>query len=136
MALGLKAQDWIVLEERWFCRIGELDLIALDPRGGQQVLAFIEVKTRHQRNWDIDGLLAINQRKQRKMSRVASYYLALHPEYSELPCRFDVALVQVQGESSFSPVLEQASTFPILHFGRDRLKIHRYIPNAFDGIME
>ena len=135
VALGLQAQAWDLLEERWFCSIGELDLIAIDPSSGEKVLAFIEVKTRSQKNWDADGLLAINLRKQRQMSRAASVYLASHPEYENLPCRFDVALVQVEDGTS-PPVIHQNSDFPTLNFGRDRLKLHRYVCNAFEGLVE
>ena len=132
VALGLRSQGWRILEERWFCKTGELDLVALDPAPHGKVLVFIEVKTRSQGNWDSDGVLAVNPRKQRKMSRTASMYLMQHPAYETWACRFDVALVQVcpKGE------LGQCSVFPILTFGRDRLKLPRYIRNAFDASLD
>src|SRR5690625_7247556 len=40
----LSAAGWTVLERNWRCRYGELDIVALDPRG--RALVFVEVKTR------------------------------------------------------------------------------------------
>lgn len=86
-----------VLHQRWHCRFGEIDLIAKGQSGKgslrSEVLAFIEVKTRSQGNWDADGLLAITKAKQRKLRMTARYFLVRHPALSEMPCRFDIALV-------------------------------------------
>lgn len=119
----IQAQGGKVLERRWHCRRGELDIVALmqgptriaspqsshDPAasplanrgkdsssaiGTQPILAFIEVKTRSRGNWDAGGLLAITQAKQQKIWHSAQVYLAQHPTYAALACRFDVALVR------------------------------------------
>ena len=86
-----------ILHRQWHSRFGEIDLIARG-RSGQgklrsEMLAFIEVKTRSQGNWDADGLLALTRSKQKKIRTTARYFLVRHPYLSELPCRFDVALV-------------------------------------------
>ena len=86
-----------VLHRQWHSRFGEIDLIAKGHSGEGKLrcetLAFIEVKVRSQGNWDADGLLAITRSKQRKLRLTARYFLVRHPQLSEIPCRFDVALV-------------------------------------------
>lgn len=86
-----------VLHQRWHSRFGEIDLIAKGQSGEgalkTEVLAFIEVKTRSQGNWDADGLLAVTRSKRKKLRTTARYFLVRHPYLSEIPCRFDIALV-------------------------------------------
>ena len=88
------------MHHRWHSRFGEIDLIARGKSGygalRSDVLAFIEVKTRSQGNWDADGLLAVTRAKQKKLRTTARYFLVRHPHLSELPCRFDIALVSCQ----------------------------------------
>jgi putative endonuclease len=86
-----------VIHRQWHSRFGEIDLIAKGQSGQGalrcEMLAFIEVKTRSQGNWDADGLLAVTRSKQKKLRITARYFLVRHPHLSELPCRFDIALV-------------------------------------------
>ena len=46
----LRAQGWSVVAERWHCRLGELDIVAVEPASQSQEkkLAFIEVKARRE----------------------------------------------------------------------------------------
>lgn len=86
----LEAKGWRILATQWRCRWGELDIVARqDP-----VLAFVEVKTRQGQGWDQAGRLAVDGRKQQKLIRTATTFLAHFPDCAELECRFDVALVQ------------------------------------------
>ncbi len=101
----LHRQNCQVLHRQWHSRFGEIDLIAKGQSGrGKlrcEMLAFIEVKTRSQGNWDANGLLALTHSKQRKIRTTARYFLVRHPHLSNLPCRFDVALVSCHtGEPS------------------------------------
>ena len=72
-----------VLHQRWHSRFGEIDLIAkgLSGEGAlrREMLAFIEVKTRSQGNWDADGLLAVTRTKQKKIRTTARILFGAAP---------------------------------------------------------
>ena len=80
----LIAQNYQILERNYRIRSGEIDIIARDGT----VLVFIEVKYRKN---DESGnpLEAVDIRKQRKIKKVARYYL-YQKKYGDVPCRFDV----------------------------------------------
>lgn len=103
VSLWLQAQGWQILHQRWRCRGGELDLIAIQS----QQLVFVEVKTRRGFNWDADGLLAMTPKKQQRLWRAAEVFLGKFPQYAEWPCRFDLALVGYQGAIAIPPTPEQ-----------------------------
>ena len=68
--------------------LGELDLVAEDG----QTLVFIEVKAR--RSGEFGGAIhAVHGRKQQKLARLASQFLAQR-HWMERSCRFDVLLLQ------------------------------------------
>jgi putative endonuclease len=144
VAQWLIEQGWTILEKRWTCRMGELDLVAYHPpRCSADTarvapkksanLAFVEVKARSSGNWDADGMLAINAQKQTKLWRSAQLYLAQYPAYAELPCSFDVALVHCrrsrQNDAALSNSVELGKGRAI---GGYFLTLTQYIPAAFD----
>jgi putative endonuclease len=119
----LQQQGWQILARQWHCRWGELDLVALHP---DPCLAFVEVKTRRPSNWDNSGRLAVTVQKQQKLWRTAEIFLAQHPQYSNFPCRFDVALVTRGQRFEQSPLLIRDIV------NRDyRLALVDYIEHAF-----
>lgn len=76
---------WVILEAPFRCRIGELDIIALD----QQDLVFVEVKSRMTLEFG-DPIMAVNRTKQKKIIRMARFFLASRPSMDFRYCRFDV----------------------------------------------
>jgi putative endonuclease len=161
VAKWLMGQGWEILQHRWHCRWGELDLIAKGAIASttreatpQPVLAFVEVKARGRGNWDENGLLSITPQKQAKLWQAAQLFLAERTDLAELPCRFDVALVSygrsplpiakksnsTTAEDSTNTVHQQISNVifspvtlgqPVLTSGY-RLSLQQYIQSAFD----
>lgn len=167
VAKWLQTQDWVILHHRWRCRWGEIDLIARQEESGRArvweskrvskipllppspLLAFVEVKTRSPGNWDADGVLTITPPKQAKLRRTAALFLSKRPDLANLPCRFDVALVNCQRVSqhsrcdhtSLSPApgaIGKAIQVPPLQLGQPvlaagyQLILQDYIQSAFD----
>ncbi len=84
----LVSQGLLILERNYRCRMGEVDLIARDGN----YLVFVEVKYRNSsRNGN--AAEAVDWRKQRVISRVASFYLMSHHDTTNHPCRFDVIAI-------------------------------------------
>ena len=107
VAQWLEEQGAEILHRRWRCPWGELDLIAR----WDDIVVFVEVKTRSPKNWDENGLLAISVQKQERLRNAAEYFLAQVPELAECPCRFDVALVHYWPQST-----DSTSSFTILDY--------------------
>jgi putative endonuclease len=84
----LQAKGYRILARNLRTSLGELDLVAED-RG---VLVFVEVKARATEAFG-GAALAVDRRKQAKLVRLASQYLAQR-HLSDRSCRFDVVLVQ------------------------------------------
>ena len=134
VAQWLKSQGWIILQERWRSRWGEIDLIARSR--GTEMLAFVEVKTRSRGNWDEGGQLAVNFSKQRKICLTANLFLAQYPIFADFPCRFDVALVSYQRKRSSTEKESQVSDLkkgqPFWKEGY-QLILQDYLESAFEG---
>jgi putative endonuclease len=126
VAQWLIEQGWEILDRRWKCRLGELDLVAYR----RSHLIFVEVKARSSGNWDADGMLAVNAQKQAKLWRSVGLFLADRPHLANLPCSFDVALVHCRkGGRETEGAVEIGEGKAI---GGYTLTIQQYIPAAFD----
>ncbi|MBD2465018.1 YraN family protein [Oscillatoria sp. FACHB-1407] len=143
VALWLEAHRYTVLERRWHCRWGELDIIAQSPpfhSGDLPTVVFVEVKARRRQNWDANGLLAITAQKQAKLWQTAQLFLTEHPEWADCPCRFDVALVsyrsllarQSQPSSIKAPPAIAIESGVFVPLGDYQFCLHHYIPAAFE----
>ncbi|KYC37418.1 hypothetical protein WA1_48345 [Scytonema hofmannii PCC 7110] len=144
----LETQGWTILHRRWRYRRGEVDIIAQFGEKGQDtgnqkknppsslsspLLAFVEVKTRSQGNWDAGGRGAITQQKQAKLWRTSLMFLAQYPEKANYSCRFDVAIVGYQQISQESYVVKNAQEARSRFLGNPyKLILYEYIPAAFD----
>lgn len=102
----LKKNGFKIVERNFFCRSGEIDIIA--EKKGE--LHFIEVKTRRTLGYG-DPLEAITPWKQKRLFSAAHYYLHLHPWRQKFPRCFSVM-------SLYDP-------------GNDQVQIE-FIPNAFE----
>ncbi len=135
VAQWLESKGWRQCDRQWHCRWGELDLVmAKGPADNRGQLAFVEVKTRSQGNWDAYGLMAITRSKQAKLWKAAQLYLLKHPQWAEATCRFDVALVACHRQ--LPPLASSAphSSSPHLELEDGRhLVLQDYIEQAFDA---
>lgn len=95
----LEKEGFTIKARNYLKRYGEIDIIAQKD----DLLAFIEVKTRSQCYENITEI--ITHGKQKKMIMVAKAYLAQH-NITDKFCRFDVAFIQTingQQEISYIP---------------------------------
>ena len=85
------------LTRNFRCRLGEVDLIALD----EDVLVFVEVRYRGPGSLSRAGL-TVDGHKQRKLIRTAALYIARYPRFGMHVMRFDVVAIDVddQGKPS------------------------------------
>jgi putative endonuclease len=93
----LEGRGYAIVERRYRCERGEIDIIARDGA----TLVFVEVKTRDGHDFG-DAAEAITAWKRRRLTRVAVDYLARHL-MAGCPCRFDVVSIHVD---SGEPVIE------------------------------
>jgi putative endonuclease len=129
VSLWLESQGYEILARNWSCRWGEIDLIAQDIP--QNTLAFVEVKTRRDRNWDEDGKNALNLAKQTKLEKTASLYLAQYPELAELNCRFDLAVVRYR-ERSVEKTIQENIIKSLIIDDLTEYVLQEYLYAAFD----
>ncbi len=80
------------LARRYRTPVGELDLIMRE----RDTLVFVEVKTRTDRIWS-DPQDAVNATKQRRMARIARWYLR-KKHCEDAPCRFDIVAVIIPAD--------------------------------------
>jgi putative endonuclease len=148
VAQWLELQGWEILNRRWRTRWGEIDIIAIAPDGERgkitnyqlpitnyplPTVIFVEVKTRRRRNWDNDGILAVNATKQAKIWQGAEIFLSQRPDLADYPCRFDVALVscelsQPDNQQEYPQNLAISQSVTI---GNMCLTLEDYIESAF-----
>lgn len=134
VAAWLRERGAKILSQRWRWRRGEIDLIAITEADNElcesDTILFIEVKTRNDRNWDADGLLAVTPQKQARLFSSAELFLVKHPTLGDYPCRFDVAIVRHQ--PSARPI-EGTYLYILTEPAANRsLLLLDYLPGAFD----
>lgn len=88
----LKRRGYRILRRNFRSPFGEVDIIA--SKGGS--LVFCEVKARSGGEME-SALEAVDRKRQRRLARAASYYLAMEGG-AKKPCRFDVIALLRSGE--------------------------------------
>ncbi|WP_044407047.1 YraN family protein [Thiomicrospira microaerophila] len=73
-----------IIAQNFFCKGGEIDLVALE----QQTLVFIEVKYR-QTNQHGEASEFINTKKLQRLYRCAQVFLLKHRQFQQAAMRFD-----------------------------------------------
>lgn len=127
----LNFQEVKILQHRWRSRWGEIDIIA---QINADTIAFIEVKTRSLGNWDENGLLAVDRKKQSKLIKTAALFLSKYPQYADLICRFDVALVSYKNSQLVNNQALNKEIFlgePVF-WGNYQLTLQQYLESAFE----
>ena len=84
----LTDRGYRILDRNFISRYGEIDIIAAN----EGYICFIEVKFRKDRGSGLPEE-AISTAKIRKICKTSAYFMYLHPQYSGLQIRFDVASV-------------------------------------------
>lgn len=90
----LEAQGYVVRARNFFCRYGELDVVA--EKG--ELVCFVEVRMRSHAAWG-DPAHTVSFGKQRKVVKAALHYLFKH-DLRERMIRFDVITVVGRGEKA------------------------------------
>lgn len=83
----LRGERYVILARNYACKLGEVDLVALDG----QTVVFVEVKSRSGSGFG-SPFEAVTRRKRRHITRVAQHYLVRH-RLTERLVRFDVVAV-------------------------------------------
>ncbi len=85
------------LTRNFRCRLGEIDLVALDDHE----LVFVEVRYRGPGSFSRAGL-TVDMHKQRKLIRTAALFITRNPRFGLNVMRFDVVAIDVddQGKPS------------------------------------
>lgn len=99
----LEQHGYEILEYNFRCRMGEIDIIARDG----EYLVFVEVKYRSSSRTG-SPLEAVDTRKQRIISKVASYYCLTHGCGEGQPCRFDVVAIKSEEYTLIKNAFEYA----------------------------
>lgn len=101
----LENEGYRVVERNYRCVFGEMDIVARDGR----TCVFVEVKSRRSDRFGAPAL-AVDRRKQRKMSSVAMCYLK-EKRLLGRPSRFDVVTVRFSPEETRVDLIRNAFDF-------------------------
>lgn len=77
-----------IIDSNYRCRMGEVDLIGRDG----EYLVFFEVKYRTSKTAGY-ACASVTLHKQKQICKVSDYFRMLHPEYAQLPVRYDVMAI-------------------------------------------
>jgi len=89
----LRERGYIFIARNWRCRSGEIDLIFRD----QEVIVFVEVRSRSNPSRYGMAIESIDARKQRQVRGTAEVFL-YQQRLSSYAVRFDVITIHFQGD--------------------------------------
>ncbi len=92
----IEENDATVIERNYSCKNGEIDIIARD----EKYLCFVEVKFRASNKYG-DAADAVMFSKQRKICKVAEYYMFCNGYDEFSPVRFDVLIINSDNMGSY-----------------------------------
>ena len=74
----LEKLGWQIVERNWrYSKVGEIDIIAIEPNQGRGTLVFCEVKAKSGRGWG-QPLEAITVKKLQRLHRLACVWMSTH----------------------------------------------------------
>jgi putative endonuclease len=101
-----RAQAWleraglVLVVRNYRCRVGEIDLVMMDPRS--QVLVFVEVRSRSRGDFG-SAAESIGHAKQRRCWLAAHHLLVARRDLRRLRARFDVVAIDPPLEPGGDP---------------------------------
>lgn len=99
----LQKQGYKLLTKNFKSKLGEIDLICLDPpTGSGQVLVFVEVKTRWSKEFG-EPEEAVTPWKIRSIIKTGQYFSILHPELPEA-LRIDVVAISMDNDEKVEKI--------------------------------
>jgi putative endonuclease len=91
----LKKQGYLVIDRKFSCPYGEIDLIAREG----PIWCFVEVKTRNSSSFGY-GYQGVTRLKQKHIIKVAQYYLNQAALY-DAPARFDIVSIDLVSTADY-----------------------------------
>ena len=91
----LTKRGYKILDKKFSCKLGEIDIIAIDPSTGSEpdgTLVFVEVKSRYSQKYGKPEE-AVTPRKLTHIKRTAQYYLRSH---RDLPKKLRIDVVAIE----------------------------------------
>jgi len=88
VAMYLQTRGVNVVVQNYRCREGEIDFVGFH----EDTLIFVEVRYRKDDFYGT-GAESIDSRKQQRIFITAQHFLQQHPQWQNVPCRFDAVLV-------------------------------------------
>lgn len=92
----LVSRGYRIIERNWRCKLGEVDVLAMDG----ELLVVVEVRTKMSERFGT-GAESVDARKQHKLRQLALTYMRMHNLSSETRLRFDVVSIRVTPKGSY-----------------------------------
>lgn len=103
----LEAQGLTILVRNFRRRAGEIDIVARDGA----TLAIVEVRSRASRACG-GAAASVGRRKQQRLIRASQLLLAAHPEWRQMPARFDVVIEEGDAQTARIEWIRHAFALP------------------------